>query len=56
MTLDVLLQISPWMPYDAPRLSSYIIHISQLIHLAWCCTWVYDLGSKYVQITSKLLS
>ena len=47
---------SPCLSGDVPQLPSYGIYISQLIRFAGCCTSVFDIHSKYLQITSKLLS
>ena len=46
----------PWLSGDVPRLPSYGVFISQLIRFARCCTSVSDFNSKYLQITSKLLT
>ena len=46
----------PWLSGDVPRLPSYGIYISQLVRFARCCTSVFDLNSKNLQITSKLLT
>ena len=43
-----------WLSGDVPRLPSYGIYISQLVRFARCCTSVFDLHSKNLQITSKL--
>ena len=44
------------MSSDVPQLLPYGIYFSQLIRFARCCTIVFDLHSKNLQIPSKLLS
>ena len=56
MTSDFLLLISPWLSGDVPRLPLYGIYIPQLVRSARCCTSVLDSHSKYLQITSNLLT
>ena len=46
----------PWLICDVPRLPSYGVNISQLVRFARCCTSVSDFHSKYLQITSQLLT
>ena len=46
----------PWLSGDVPRLPSYDIYISQLVRFARCCNSVFDVHSKNLQITSKLLT
>ena len=46
----------PCMSGDVPRFPSYGIYISLLIRFARWCTIVFDLRSKDLQTTSKLLS
>ena len=46
----------PWLIGDVPRLPSYNADISQLVRFARCCTCVFDIHSKNIQITFKLLT
>ena len=46
----------PWFIGDVPRLPSYGIYISQLVRFTRCCTSVFDVHSKNLQITFKLLT
>ena len=45
----------PWFSGDVPRLSSYVVYISQLVRFARCCTSVSDYpfqkSSNYFQTT-----
>ena len=46
----------PWLSGDVLRLPSYGIYISQLVRFARCCTSVFDLHYKNLQITSLLFT
>ena len=46
----------PWISADVPRLTSYGIYISQCVRFARCCSSVFDLRYKNLQIASKLLT
>ena len=52
----ILIVKFPWLSGDVPRLSSHGVYISQLVRIARCCTGVFVLQSKNLQITSKLLT
>ena len=40
--LGFLIENFPWLSSDVPRLTSYVIYISQLVRFSKCCTNVFD--------------